>query len=101
LNAFQGFGDFIVEHVLSAASILSAMVERLLHEPDVAGVAQKLSAAVMAKIMEAKTGDPCPLAYQPPGRGCPGIGDRIALASDEAMPVAPDGLIEGPFAPRK
>src|SRR5262245_37174469 len=59
--------------------------ERLLYQLEIAGLAQELGAEVVAEVVEAEVGHPCPPAQIAPVTFQPVVRDRIALALDTAV----------------
>ncbi len=63
------------------------MVQRLLHQLEVTGLAQQLGAEVVPVVVEAEVIDPCLGAQPLPGCLGAGDGERVALAAHPAQPL--------------
>src|SRR6516225_1670024 len=82
-------GDLMIEHMgISGCRFDRGMPERLLHQAQVAGLAQKLRGHVMSEIMDAKIADAGSLAQPSPVSLHPAIGDGVSLALHPAMLTA-------------
>ncbi len=86
-DTFQRVGDLVIEHMRIAQRALDiGVVERALHQLDVAGRAQELGSEIMSVVVKPESDHARFLAQQAPISLHPGIGQRVALTPHPAIP---------------
>src|ERR1700738_1506321 len=87
-DGFHGARDILIDDMGIAQGALDvAMVHRLLHELEVAAVAQELGPEIMPVVVEAEILDACSLPQPLPRRLGPGDRQWVALAAQPPEPL--------------
>ena len=88
-HALDGGGDIFVQHMrVPQRGLDIAVVQRLLDQLEVAGVAQQLGAEVMSEVVKAEALDARLGAHPPPCRPQSVEGERVTLAAYSALVAA-------------